>query len=69
MEKDKEAFALEYRELCKKHGLYLQNSYCCCGSSSIAEIPLPAPEDEYSYEWDKYNEQINDIQRQLKAQK
>lgn len=63
----KEDFVKEYTELCNKFGLYVRSDYCCCGGSSIAEIPKVPEGDEYEYDYDRYTEQKKDFDRQLKA--
>jgi hypothetical protein len=66
----KEFFAKAYFELCELHGFYIQNNYCCCGNSSIEEIPAPVKDDEYSYEWERFKSHEYDIREQIaKARK
>lgn len=33
--RDPAAFLLEYEALCRKHGLFIGITYCCCGNWSI----------------------------------
>lgn len=65
MSTGKEWFLRDYFELCDRYGLYVQNNYCCCGSSSVAALPSEPKVDEYDYEWERYISQRNDL---LKAQ-